>query len=367
MYRGMVIAVLAAAGVVCPCRASIVSIYDDAAFNTQLGIGNPVLGMVVLQSQALLQPALWLLGSNSEFSAPLFAATGDVEPGRALSDFGTGIRTNQFSVFTALEDPFAFNTSPQEEFIFTGPPRFLYSYNWFTGGPSVPYTMDQPVTTSTAGLVALSGAIYIQINNLYRIAPTGTIAPSTLVAQASAYISNAVGLAAGPNGLLYTMGTALVDMSNCASGQWCVVAFDPTTGNLIYNFPVPESLANGAIMISSSGQIYLADGDGQGYVLDEASGAVLNTLSSAAVNAYTQGGRTLLTLDNNNDLYMFDTATGLHVFDVSQVNAPEPGSAWLLMAGVVLIGWRTAIRRGRFADARRGLIGLPGHRGRSSR
>lgn len=68
------------------------------------------------------------------------------------------------------------------------------------------------------------------------------------------------------------------------------MAFDPTTGNLVYNLPVPESLPNGAMMISPTGQIILADGDGQGFVFDEASGALLNMLSSSAVNAYAAGG-----------------------------------------------------------------------------
>jgi len=346
VHRIVLTVFLAAAALDLCHGATLFSVFDDSALATE--VGAPSRGVFGLTVQSIPSPVnapgIYLMtvagigsagpsqNAGPVFVSDVFDTSQSVNFNQVSPDWGTGVKLNEDSLFAGS------GTSSY----FIGPPRFLYTFDFQTNGPAVPFTLDLPPLPGSS--LAVSGvypndtlyAIFATTNDIYSLRLFGTTAPSTPIVQGFPFASTPVGLAVGPGGLLYTMGSVSVDTGNCQVSQWCVFSFDPATGNLVSDFAVPAALPNGAIAVSSTGQIYLSDGDGGGYAFDLA-GNLLDVLSPTSVNPYTLGGRSLIALDPNNDLYTFDTATGLHVFDVSQVGAPEPGSVWLLIAGIALM------------------------------
>ncbi len=110
--------------------------------------------------------------------------------------------------------------------------------------------------------------------------------------------------AVGPGGILYALDP----------GNNRVVGFDTATGAYLGNIPLTGTTATTALAVSDTGRVYTANGNGGGTVYDALTGAVLNTLVSAAGAAESPGGKTLILLDGRGYIYLYDAATGMHVF-----------------------------------------------------
>ena len=138
-------------------------------------------------------------------------------------------------------------------------------------------------------------------------------------------------LAVGPDGLIYVLDT----------GDHRVVSFD-TAGNYHSAFAVTSTAAATALTIDPRGYLYTADGNGGGSIYNTATGQLYGTLAATSGNAVPPGN-TLLRADDQGHLYMYDAATGMHVFDISAV--PEPINSAVVI-GMGTLVWAVAWRRG---------------------
>jgi len=203
------------------------------------------------------------------------------------------------------------------------PLQILVSHLVFLGAPT------------PTSLAASNGGLYTDARgSIYSVDTTTGVA--ALIAADGAYVTGATTLAAGPGGLLYTVGQAVGNEGSCTAGQWCLIGVDPSNGSLVSGFYLDFDASTSVLAVGSDGRFYLATGDGQGYAYS-ASGSQFDTLSSSAVNPEGLGGNTSLALDGNGYLYMDDAATGIHIFDVGNVSVPEPGAAGMFALGLAMV------------------------------
>src|SRR5204863_6482543 len=106
------------------------------------------------------------------------------------------------------------------------------------------------------------------------------------------------------------------------SGNNRVVGFDTATGDYLGSIPLTGTTATTALAVSDTGRVYTANGNGGGAVYDAVTGALLDTFSSSTVNP-SPAGNTSILLDGRGYIYLYDAATGMHVFsDPASAIAP---------------------------------------------
>ena len=113
-------------------------------------------------------------------------------------------------------------------------------------------------------------------------------------------------LAVGPGGVFYALDP----------GNNRVARFGTTTGNYLGNIPLTGTTATTTLAVSATARLYTANGNGGGTVYNAVTGALIETFSSSVSNPDPPGvfGHTVLLLDGRGFLYIYDQATGMHVF-----------------------------------------------------
>ncbi len=127
------------------------------------------------------------------------------------------------------------------------------------------------------------------------------------------------GLAVG-DGILYAL-----DQPNSRINR-----YDTASGDFLGSFLV-SGVDGVNDMIVSSGWLYLTNGTGGVNVYDSATGTLLETYQSFAGTPDPTPGRDALYLDPQGDLYLYDSATQLHIFST----APDPASGILAALGLI--------------------------------
>jgi outer membrane protein assembly factor BamB len=271
--------------------------------------------------------SLWLFSTREAYSSPL----------------GTGIAFTQFDPdsfpLAGLElrsSSFAIpNPADDREVYFTGNPlgsiQFLYTFKITMPTSASGYRLVG-LNTPPRGLAAdpASSALFYSRPTpgagITKLSSSGDGTPVLTFGNSGPGTLNSPGaLAFGPDGRLYVLDT----------GDNRVVSFD-TDGNYQSAFALADTAASTALAIDSRGFLYTADGNGGAAVYNTATGQHVGSLRATSGTADTAGGHTLVAVDDQNHVYLYDQTTGLHVFDVTAV--PEPATTGAVVAGFLLLG-----------------------------
>jgi len=160
--------------------------------------------------------------------------------------------------------------------------------------------------------VGATGQIYFSTDSGIHEYANPTAIPTTFANSGLGQLSGSGALAVGPNGTVYAL-----DPGNNR------IAIYSATGTFEAAIPLTGTTASTALAVSNSGLVFTANGNGGGNIYSTATDALLDSFSSSAQDGAGFQGSTSLYLDPNNELYLYDSVTGFHVFDTSSV--PEPG------------------------------------------
>jgi uncharacterized repeat protein (TIGR01451 family)/fimbrial isopeptide formation D2 family protein len=194
--------------------------------------------------------------------------------------------------------------------IYTATPAFQFSVSIYDQNMVTSVPIDETAAFPTGLALDSSGAMYLYTTTgvaKYPNASTGTrVLTMGSAGTGAAQLSIPGGsLAAGPGGVLYALDP----------GNHRVVRFDTTTGSYLGQIALVGTNATTALLVSPSGRLYTANGSGGGTVYDALSGAVLETFSSSVATPESPAlGNAVLFLDGRGFLYLYDPATGMHVF-----------------------------------------------------
>jgi uncharacterized repeat protein (TIGR01451 family) len=194
--------------------------------------------------------------------------------------------------------------------IFTATPGFLPSVSTFDGAGVVGSVPIDDTDLPPGFALDASGAMYLYTTTgvaKYADSSTGTRSFTMGASGSGAGQLSIPGgaVAAGPGGVLYA-----IDPGNNR-----IVRFDTTTGNYLGSIPLTGTTATTTLAVTANGRLYTTDGDGGGTIYNALTGAILAAFKSTAVNSdAAPGGITALFLDGRGYIYLYDAATGIHVF-----------------------------------------------------
>jgi len=258
---------------------------------------SPIIGLGIVGSRVLLTTTVEAY-ETPHYPGGVFAKVFDV------SDVGVQLDNDSFSLPPGLNPAVVYFTGGAFQ-------QTLYTYK-----RSPPGQTGVALTGFTArpGGIAEDGTGAIYLSNVsagttgvakFPDASTGT--PTLIFGTVGSGAGELVApraLAFGPDGLLYVLD----------SGSNQIVSFT-TDGVHQRSFALTDAAEPTSIAISPTRRLYTANGNGGGNIYDLCTGASLGSFTASATFPEPPGsGKTSLLLDGQGYLYVYDVATGLHLF-----------------------------------------------------
>lgn len=190
------------------------------------------------------------------------------------------------------------------------------SYTWQQSG-ALPTVVLLPSTgldqLPSGGAISSSGQVYYSTDTGIHEYGSSVTAPALTFANSGMgkLSGNGGALAIGPGGTVYA-----IDPGNDR------IAIYSAAGAYEGAIPLSGVTSSTALVVNGAGLVFTANGDGGGEIYSTSSESLVGSFSSSALDGAGSAGNTSLYLDPNGELYLYDEATGIHVFDTSAV--PEP-------------------------------------------
>ena len=250
-------------------------------------------------------------------TAETYSSGNVASPGSAL----TLVKKYDFSPLSPLEES-TVASNPSDPYVLVFVSVAAFSPSLITVSLIAPFPSTStviPGATDIGGAVAInsSGAAFVFVKDAgvgvqKFTSSTGTLALTVGAAGsgAGALGAGGRGMVAGADGVLYVL-----DADNHR-----VARFNQTSGSFISSFAVTGTTTKTAMALSETGRLYLSNGNGGGKIYNSVTGAILGTFASASgiadlsVPGSVPLGTESLLLDGRGYLYLYDPATGLHVF-----------------------------------------------------
>jgi hypothetical protein len=178
------------------------------------------------------------------------------------------------------------------------------------------------------GLAAdASGSVYVaRSSGIDKYSAANDTTPAlTFGTSGAGTLSSPGAMAFAPDGLLY-----VID-----SGNDRIASFEDD-GDFISAFSLVGPVDSAALAIGSNGWLYTANGSGGGDIYDIYTGTQLGSFESSAIDNSGTPGHAAIAIGGDH-LYLYDAATGLHVFAIP---TPEPATWSMLLlacgAGIIV-------------------------------